>query len=97
MKTWKTNIEEIADVIFNSPDAELNDMLCEIALQGKYDIRQLLLDLTLSVNNSFPLRFRSDGSDQIERRHFLHEELRLELTYYIMFGNQRAPTRLASA
>ena len=90
MKSWKTNPDELAEVIFNSRDADLNDLLCEIVSIGKYDIPRMFLEITESVNNTLPLHLRSNVSEPLERTLYLKEEIRVELIYYILYARNRA-------
>ena len=89
MKPWKTDLPELADLIFNSSDTDLNDLVQAIVATGKYDVGKLLVEITASVNNSFPLHLRSSVSEISERQQYLKEEVRAELLYYIEYAKQR--------
>ena len=88
MESWTTTADEIADIIFNSSEADLNDLLCEIAATGKYSIRQLLLEIASDVNKSWPAHLRSDDAEPLQRRNFLKEEIRSAFIYYIVYARR---------
>ena len=79
---WQTSVEEIANIIFNTADAELNDILTCIVNTRRYDVRSLFDQITLSINGSIPYHLRSELTTGMERRQFLQEKIKLELTYY---------------
>lgn len=81
-KQWQTSVEEIANIIFYSADTDLNDILRCIVDAGRYDVRQLFLQISSSINSSIPYHLRSDATTGAERRLFLQDKIKLELTYY---------------
>ena len=89
MKSSKTDPEELAEVIFNSQDADLNDLLCEIVSTSKFDIGQMLREISATVNNSLSLHSSSSICEPSQRLVFLKEEIRAELIYYIFYAKRR--------
>jgi hypothetical protein len=71
---------EIADIVFNSKDAELNDLLC--CSIGKHDFRRIFRNICIRINtaHSHLLLFDLDNPDS--RRHFLSEKIKVELIFY---------------
>ncbi|HTF19494.1 MAG TPA: hypothetical protein VK658_15560 [Chryseolinea sp.] len=71
---------EIADIVFNSDDAELNDLLCYS--QGKHDFNGIFRNICLRINatHSDMLLFGLDDSKA--RREFLREKIKRELMFY---------------
>ena len=79
MKDGLTTREEIADLIFNSEDPELNDMILA-AKKHNYEISHLVWKIVADINGYF-----SDHpkvSTGAERKAFLQEKIKTELVYY---------------
>jgi len=82
--------EEIADIIFNTEDAELNDFLC--FSKGKHDFNTIICNICLRLNASHAhaLIFGLECPDA--RREFIKEKVKIELIFYAT-----APSRKMTA
>lgn len=80
MKTGPTSKEEIAELIFNSADSELNDML-QHAKERNYDINQLVWRMAADINGHYGLQL-SNPETATDRKDYLHQLIKRELKYY---------------
>ena len=82
MPTQLVTCEEIADIVFNSEDSDLNDLLCRVIKGRKYNIQQLFIKIAVSINGSLPYNVRMGTATESDRHMLLQEKIRLDLTYY---------------
>jgi hypothetical protein len=78
--TRPTTEEEIAEIIFNSNDSVLNDML-QSAKNNNYEINQLVWRIAADINGHYSDHFARHRSSD-ERGRFLFERIKEELKYY---------------
>jgi hypothetical protein len=78
---WQTSVEEIANIVFNSADTELNDILRRIIDAGSCDVKGLFQQMTMRINTSVPYNLRTEAATDSDRHTFLREKIKLELTY----------------
>jgi hypothetical protein len=76
-----TTKEEVADIIFNSEDAELNDMLQQ-AKTHNYKIDYLIWKITIDINSHFESQLRENSGSRNARRSYLFRQIKRELVYY---------------
>ena len=81
MNNGPTTVEEIADVIFNLADPELNDML-QNAQKNNYEIDYLLWKMSADINGHFGDRLTDASTSAPSRKSFLFEKIKSELVYY---------------
>ena len=74
--------EEIADLIFNSDDPELNDLLCLAHEKSEDNIKGLLLRIAVDLNVWYASRLLNDLPFGSDRRSFLEDKVRRELKYH---------------
>ena len=74
--------EEIADLIFNSADPELNDLLRLAQEKSDANIKGLLLRIAVDLNVWYAPRLLNDLPLGKRRRSFLEEKVRGELMYH---------------
>ena len=80
MQTGFTTKEEIAEIIFNSSDSELNDMLQATKIRN-YEINQLIWRIAADINGHHGLHL--DNLDSApDRNDYLFKLIKSELSYY---------------
>jgi hypothetical protein len=79
MKKGLTTREEIADLIFNSEDPELNDMILA-AKKRNYEISHLVWKIMADINGYFSGHLSITAG--AERKAFLLEKIKTELAYF---------------
>jgi hypothetical protein len=86
---------EIADIIFNTEDAELNDLLCYS--KGKHDFNRIICNICLRLNASHAhlLIFGLESPDA--RREFIKEKVKIELIFYATAPLRKIPGASASS
>jgi len=75
-----TTIEEVAEIIFNSDDSELNDML-QKAKTRNYEIEQLVWRISADINGHHGLHLESPSTAP-DRKEYLFGLIKSELSYY---------------
>lgn len=75
----KVTEEEIAGIIFNSSDPELNDMILQ-AKEYNYDVQLLVTRIMADINGHFSDRLEQLSGDQ--RKEFIQNRIHSELNYY---------------
>lgn len=71
---------EIAEIVFNSVDTELNDLLCRS--RGRHDFNRIFRNTCIRINaaHAHVLLFGLDGP--AARREFLKDKIKNELMFY---------------
>jgi hypothetical protein len=80
MKPGLTTEEEIAEIIFNSPDTEMNDML-QKAKTRNYDISQLVWRIAADINGHHSIHLENPNHAP-DRNEYLANLIKAELNYY---------------
>lgn len=76
-----TTKEEIADIIFNSVDPELNDML-QKAKSNNYEIDHLIWKMSADINGHFSEQLAANSTSASSRKSYLFKQIKSELVYY---------------
>jgi hypothetical protein len=84
---------EIADIVFNSKDAELNDLLC--CSIGKHDFNRIFRNICIRINTSHSHLLLFDLDNPDSRREFLSEKIKVELIFYATAPFQKRPEQTA--
>lgn len=80
MQSGPTSKEEIAKIIFNSPDSELNDML-QKAKTRNYEIDLLVERIAADINGNYGL-YLENSDTALDRNEYLFKLIKSELSYY---------------
>jgi hypothetical protein len=83
MQAGLTTIEEVAEIIFNSTDSELNDML-QKARARNYEIDQLIRRISADINAYHRLDLENSSTAR-NRKEYLFGLIKSELSYYGAF------------
>lgn len=86
MDTGPTTKEEIAEIIFNSSDSELNDML-QKAKTRNYEVNHLVLKIAADINGHYGHRLENSVTST-DRKDYLFKLIKSELAYYAAWYNQ---------
>ncbi|MBL7862181.1 MAG: hypothetical protein JNJ65_13530 [Cyclobacteriaceae bacterium] len=73
--------EEIAEIIFNSIDPELNDML-QKAKSNNYEINYIIGKITVDINVHYLHHLITNSDSANSRKAFLFDKIKSELDYY---------------
>ena len=80
MDVGLTNEQEIADIIFNSDDSVLNDMIRN-ARNRNYEIDYLVFKVSADINTHYE-SFLMNAATASDRKTYLFERIKGELRYY---------------
>jgi hypothetical protein len=81
MDESRTTTEEVAEIIFNSSDSELNDML-QKAKTHNYDINNLVWRISVDINTHFSEQLAANSTSSQNRRTYLFKQMKSEFVYY---------------
>ncbi|MEJ1241425.1 hypothetical protein WBG78_24980 [Chryseolinea sp. T2] len=87
MKRFTTS-EEIAQVIFNDPNPELNDLLRCILISRPYSAKQIFVAIASNINADFESSLMDELIVSKRREQFMVERVKDELLAYAAISGQ---------